>query len=181
MRGFNGNFYITTATVIPVLYLAMTVESQVYQRTIDRLRSSVREAEFKFWPQIKTSAWILASFMSAGVILFGVYAEYLALDALYTENTSATVQQSVLVAIVGLLILTAIGPFYTFITAHIGALNDNLKATKERGRQKGAKKSEGARASSEFDMTVPAQGQPEAGVEQRLGTSGVWHTLRNGW
>ena len=32
-----------------------------------------------------------------------------------------------------------------FITAHIGALNDNLKATKERGRQKGAKKSEGAR------------------------------------
>lgn len=136
MHHVNGDFYATSATVIPVLYLAMTVQSTTYQTIIDRLRSSVRESEFKLWPQVRTTAWIMASFTCAAIILLGVVAEYLALHALYYQSSSPVIEQTVLTAAVGLLALTAVGPLYTFFSAHVGALMDNLRVAKERKASK---------------------------------------------
>jgi len=127
MRAFNADFYVTTATVIPVLYLALTLQGRTYHDVVTRWRKVNKDAPFTFWPQAKVIALAITGIGLSSVILYGVYGEYLALHALNARQASSESQGTVLQASILLLAVTAAGPVLWFLGAYFGTLADDFR------------------------------------------------------
>lgn len=67
MHQFNSDFYVTGATVIPVLYLALTLQGNSIRDLMTRWQSVNKEASWRFWPQIRAVS--MAMFAIAGASL----------------------------------------------------------------------------------------------------------------
>ncbi len=134
MNKFNANFFIVVATVIPVLYLALTLQGPTYERLMTRWRSAVREGhrDRSFKSEARTVTAAIFAIGGAAVVLYSVYAEFLSLRALYSETANTATQRTVLQASVALLIMTAGGPAYAFVVAYVGTLVDDYRAARER-------------------------------------------------
>jgi hypothetical protein len=131
LHAFNADFYVTTATVIPVLYLSLTLQGTTFERIMSYWRSSNKKAPFTFRGQLPIYAIAIGSIAFGSIVLFSVYGEYLALRALYSQESSPRTDQTVYVSVIALLIITAIGPFIRFTTAYFGTLADDNRRRKE--------------------------------------------------
>src|SRR5947209_2251684 len=118
MRGaFNADFYVTAATVIPVLYLALAVEGSALAEITTRLNRSVK-AMAALKPdtpprQLRLAAGLVGAYVLmavAGVIVVaGVAGEIAALLALYHRSATATAGKLVLLSMIALLAFIAAG------------------------------------------------------------------------
>lgn len=128
MSTFNANFYVTAATIIPVLYLALTLQGNTYRDLMTRWRKINRESSSKFLPQARATIVGIAAVIGAGVILQGALGEFAALRALLNDKAVANTQSIVFDACVALLIMVTIGPVWWFLEAFFGSLTDDFWA-----------------------------------------------------
>jgi Tfp pilus assembly protein PilW len=128
MHSFSPDFYTTAATVIPVLYLALTLQGRTFHDLLTRWRDYNREADFKVLPQIRVVALAGASLVAGWVVILGIIGEYLALTALYNGHAGRAARQTILSAAAWLLVVVAAGPVYQFARAFFGTLADDRRA-----------------------------------------------------
>lgn len=120
---FNANFYITVGTVIPVLFLALTLQGSTLNDMLDRWKAT---GEALARGEVK-SQWSLATkSLAAGVLLTaigtilvaGFAGEFLAIKALYYQSPSLTTEAWVFIAAIALLILVVAGPLLKFLAMY---------------------------------------------------------------
>lgn len=132
MRGFNADLYVAAATVIPVLYLALTLQGSTYHDLMTRWRKTNKESPFTFWPQARVISVAFLSMAGAAVIVAGIIGEYAALQALEDRTVGPNTRANVAFACVTLLVMVAIPPCWLFVTTFFGTLNDDRKAAMAR-------------------------------------------------
>lgn len=104
---FNANFYITAATLLPVLYIAIVLQGSTYAILIKR---AIDE-----WLKNLAIYWIVR--IAAYVILSSwVIGEVLSVYALYEQSDSAGVRKLVLAAVVILILTASAGPAKAYFT-----------------------------------------------------------------
>jgi len=137
MHKFDASYYETAATVIPVFFLALTLQGRTYEDLMTRWRSSATQTPTELWPQIRFMLSAFVAIIVALAVFFGIYGEYLALRAVYTGKATSAIRQSVFVASIGLLAVVAAAPLYSFLTAYFGTLAANFReAIRKRRRYK---------------------------------------------
>ena len=139
MHAFNADFYVTLATVIPVLYLALTLQGTTFEKVMIYWRSSNKKAPRTFKGQAPTFIVGAVSIAAAGIVSYSVNGEYLALHALYSQDSSSATGTTVYTSVILLLFLTAAGPFARFAATYFGTLADDhrrFKAERQRLNQK---------------------------------------------
>lgn len=108
---FNADFYVASATVIPVLFLAFAVQSEL----IKRLRKEIK----KFYK--KGMRWyrrlLYRSLISAGVaaLICGVLGEVLALHTLMQEHDNTIIRGLVFASAIVLLVEVAAVPAFVIL------------------------------------------------------------------
>jgi hypothetical protein len=132
MATFNSTFYATTATVIPVLYLALTLQGSTHRDLMNRWRKVNQESPWQFRPQVRAVALALVAIAAGWIIVFGIVGEYSALQALVTEKTGPVTQSNVYEPCILLLIMVAAGPVLQFASAFFGTLADDRQAAMKR-------------------------------------------------
>lgn len=115
---FNDGFYVAAATVIPVLYLALTIQGPMLPGLLTRLHKAL-ETMRRPQPGVPVRPWkLLAALIvayatmsiAAAILVLGVLGELGALRALAQRHDSAASQSVTLWSVVFLLLLTAAGP-----------------------------------------------------------------------
>lgn len=117
VKTFQPDFYVTCATVIPVLFLAVAVQGPFYQDLLDALvkaaRAPVDAPPIRaFWAYV---AMLLVDIVTWVVVGSGVLGEFLALLALYLGQEVA--RAIVLVAALIQLLAAATGPIARYRAA----------------------------------------------------------------
>jgi hypothetical protein len=123
-HGFNADFYMTAAAIIPLLYIALSLQGTTYSQIIAHWLSARKEYEkaIRTALEIGTSApflWI--AFKSAGlnfvasVIWYsGIIGEALAVWALYEQSANSFIDWFVLMSIFALLSVAAITTWWPY-------------------------------------------------------------------
>lgn len=94
---FNADFYVTCATVIPVLFIAAAVQRQALIFLLNRVgRRTVRHRELQF-----------LRFRAAVIVIAGVVGEVIALLALYWRSEMPW--QRLMVLLATLILVAAVG------------------------------------------------------------------------
>jgi hypothetical protein len=106
---FNADFYVTAATIIPVLFLALTLQEKTYGQLIRRGVRIVNK-ESASWIE---SLWLflygnVLSFTGTAIVVAGIAGEITAILALYYRTSSP--QRLVLIPLLALVIAVGIGP-----------------------------------------------------------------------
>lgn len=135
---FNADFYITAATVIPLLYLALTLQGRTYDRMLSRVTSeyaawvpvrwswrSLRQVEGglneadrqRFQHLTNKSRWMtfrimVLQFAAFYIVLSGILGEWLAILAIYKGSSDNG--RLILFSLYTLLIAVAVGPVLRF-------------------------------------------------------------------
>jgi hypothetical protein len=121
---FNGLFYATTATIIPVLFLALTLQGTIFDRAL-RAYHSATKAAFTSAPGWQSTATLFAASVLRMtltlILLAGVGGEALAIYALSQQQASASTQHHVLSSAIILTFATAAGPIISNATAYAAA------------------------------------------------------------
>jgi hypothetical protein len=132
---FNGLFYATAATIIPVLFLAIAVQGRGYQNLInaladiDRRRTSSPRGDWKPIP-LTAASFVLFS-AAALIVVYGVASEIFAIYALYQQQARSSTGQTVLTGLIILTIATAAGPALTFLGYNYRYIRDAAKPPPE--------------------------------------------------
>lgn len=113
---FNADFYITAATVIPVLFLAFAVQGRTYQDMLQAIRRAKERAAISYRPLRILALLILAA---------GTNGEIVAILALYDRSTSA--EGYVLIAVISLVIAVVVGPAYALWRTDIDPKAETVK------------------------------------------------------
>jgi len=100
---FNADFYVTCATVIPVLFLAAAVQGQAFAFLLQRARRGT--ARQRQWITLR-----FFRFRIAAIVIAGIAGEPIALWALYRESERPWQRPTVLVATLILLLAVAAAP-----------------------------------------------------------------------
>jgi hypothetical protein len=143
---FNANFYVAAATVIPVLYLALTLQGPTVRRLMERgidqsykvLMLELKKESNKSWRQRQAEIWgrsiLTVAFIYTNFIIFssGIIGESIAIVALYHESASTLSGEFVLGATIGLLAVIAASQL--FIIATGPSLTRRLNEEKEEKR-----------------------------------------------
>ncbi len=115
---FNGLLYATVATVIPVLYLAITLQSTLYSRLLQVPDNAMRwlltrtRIRPKSLPAklialcIMTPVFIAAWF----ILLYGVVGEIMAIDGLFSQSTSKNSEKLAAFAVILLVLVVGAQP-----------------------------------------------------------------------
>jgi hypothetical protein len=115
---FNGLFYATCATVIPVLFLAIAVQGTVYD---ELLKASARlAARARARGRFPYAASLTLSICGL-VVIYGAVGEIFALTALAHQQNGFAQEWIAAPAAIGLTIIAAAGPARIFINAVISA------------------------------------------------------------
>lgn len=142
---FNANFYITAATIIPVLYLALTLQGTTVRRLMERgidqsykvLMLEPKKEQNRNWAQRQAEMWGRAilgtAFIYTDMTIFfaGFIGELIAIIALFHESASPLSGDFVLGATIGLLAVIAASQL--FIIATGPSLTKRLNKEKEQG------------------------------------------------
>jgi len=100
---FNADFYVTCATVIPVLFLAAAVQGQAFVFLLQRAERATAQQR----------QWITRRFFrlrTAAIVIAGIAGEPIALWALYRESERPWQRPTVLAATLILLLAVAAAP-----------------------------------------------------------------------
>lgn len=84
-KSFNADFYVTSATVIPVLFLAVAVQGRTYESVMRAARSAAKESGHGGWRR-RFGPWAASQILqliACGIMLAGGIGEFLALVVLY--------------------------------------------------------------------------------------------------
>jgi hypothetical protein len=103
---FDADFFVTCATVIPVLFLALVVQDGTFTRIIERAMKTTDSAVHSAWRDF--TGQLLGS-VAYLIWVAGALGEYAALDALYARSNVDG--QFVFVTTVILLIAVAARPW----------------------------------------------------------------------
>jgi hypothetical protein len=129
---FNANFYVVTATVIPIFYLALTLQGTTFEKMMTYWGFSSKTPPLTFRSLVRRN---IITYSSIGFVIFifvfGVYGEYLALHALYSQDSSPGTEQVVLFNATVLLVITAAGPFIRFVTSIVANTRAEIIAEAE--------------------------------------------------
>jgi hypothetical protein len=110
---FNADFYITAATIIPILYLALTLQGQSFERLAEAHKRNHDVPRDK-----RKGRWTLleALFLSAPyfILISGIVGELLAIFALYNRMAPAGAGPYVLMFTLFLLAAVAAGPVLSY-------------------------------------------------------------------
>jgi hypothetical protein len=124
---FNADFYVTAATVIPILYLALTLQGQTYEQILTRVKASSSTRSWK-------DGLVLISLFIVGtlIVFYAILGELLAIIAIYerkppTENGGGT---NVLVSMLMLFAVVTIWPLLRIL-----AIFFKVSALKEPGKR----------------------------------------------
>jgi hypothetical protein len=128
---FNFNFYITSATVIPLLYITLFLQTEQMQnlaksvgdemqQVLDTINYRIAHSSgirhrliIAFGIILAYPVMLLVSWAFLAIGLCGFVAEVLSLVALYTQWDNSTAEQIVLGAMLALLALVIINPTIT--------------------------------------------------------------------
>jgi hypothetical protein len=145
-KHFSPDFYVTCATVIPVLFLALAVQGRTYESVLRSLEQANTPPESAIvatisvagvWKLIKAvphKSWLwrsaLALFRNAGqwlllflIVLAGGYGEGMALFVLYRGSETADERRSVFIATLGVLAVVVAIPSLAFLRANWSDIN----------------------------------------------------------
>jgi uncharacterized membrane protein len=122
---FNVDFYVTTATVIPVLFLALALQSSTYENLLKAFSAMAHASDAlePRWPGAspryqEVAAGIAAATLAIIAILLlfvAVVSEVLAVYALYQRQAQSTTGGVVLFGAILMVIATAAGPALTLL------------------------------------------------------------------
>jgi hypothetical protein len=129
---FNGLFYATVATVIPVLFLALAVQGSTY-------RELVKSSQ---------AGHLLAKWAAAGILLYGTMGEIWALLSLSAQRARGA-SGFVLLSVIFLVLATAAGPFVAYVRA------ERAEALAARERTRTLRQPSARASSGEPDATDP--------------------------
>ncbi len=117
---FHPDFYVTCATVIPVLFLAVAVQGTSYQDLLDTLVKAAR-APVNSPPLLQLRAYAAALLTALVAVVVGGLGSLGEIEALYTLylGREAGDRGLVLAATLGLLLATAAGPLWRGFRATI--------------------------------------------------------------
>jgi hypothetical protein len=133
-NGFNSNFYIVTATVIPVFYLALVVQAPMLNRIVSRLgKSSDRMWVYptdkighaRRYPKVKLRSFILIGsslvpfIVGAAALISSIVGEIDSVLALYYQSDNKYYRRATLTAIFVLLGATLLLPLWTMLVAYV--------------------------------------------------------------
>jgi hypothetical protein len=108
-------FYATTATIIPVLFLAIAVQGPGYENLLKALSAMTWRAEqTRRWLFTSGIAVITAGAIAALIVFIAAVSEILASYALYQQQTEISTAQMVLTGVILLIFVTAAGPAVTY-------------------------------------------------------------------
>jgi hypothetical protein len=141
---FNANFYITTATVIPIFFLALTLQGSFYKNLMDKIESMAKEIDETAGNplKIKKGKWrVLGASLAGLVILLAGMGEAFAIAALKDQSDTSFTQNWVFWSAAGLIFITIITlewPFLRTMTkfnAVVGKYEDRRRSRTPNGRQ----------------------------------------------
>src|SRR5262249_41589058 len=123
---FNSDFYITAATVIPVLYLALTLQGSTLEELFRNWRRNLRPADEQRNPKSEFRMEVIsgAAIFGAIFMLNGIVGEFIAVLALYHRNSGPESELYVLSSMVFLLVLIAAGPLIKFLVTWVETARD---------------------------------------------------------
>jgi hypothetical protein len=124
-ESFNADFYVTCATVIPVLFLAVALQGRLYNSLLKSALNARRQV-------IEDDEPALGSLIKAGCLpsvayaiwLAGAGGEVCALLALYWRNDSPSLRLIVLLATLILVVAAAASPLLTYAKVRLAPLLD---------------------------------------------------------
>lgn len=100
-HSFNADFYVTTATVIPVLYLALAIQGPLYTELIRHLNEALSNRQLIYLPLRLAAYPILAA---------AFFGELSAISALYYRSDSHLERQVAFASVIILLIAVLAKP-----------------------------------------------------------------------
>ncbi len=114
---FNKDFYTTITTVIPVLYLALTVQGQLYGAMLRRAWRGLLRKERDLGvslrlPRVAISAGLIIA--AVAILAAGLGGEILAIFALY-RGSGTRAGPWVLLSVIVLVVAAAVGPVWAFL------------------------------------------------------------------
>jgi len=139
---FNGLFYATAATVIPVLFLAIAVQGNAYETLLRAWQITFRLVLGAAFRGISLGFFVsalafygLLILLGFAIVATGGYGELFAVYALYQRHDQASTRQTVLLATMFLIILVVAGPLLRYLWELLAPQNlvRAVKATSEPG------------------------------------------------
>jgi hypothetical protein len=110
---FNADFFVAAATVIPVLFLALTLQGNTYEEILTYWQKKVKETAENNRKLANIINWLI--YTTAGFVLAcGFIGEVYAMISLYYERSSSDRKQFVIFSVVLLLAVTVFGPAIRF-------------------------------------------------------------------
>jgi len=140
-KNFNADFYVTCATVIPVLFLAVAVQGRAYESVLRAARMAAQARHGKRWTRQLGPVGIAVSLrlIAYAVVFAGGYGEFLALWALYLRSELRGMRASVLAATVALVVVVSAGPALAYL-----GMGDTLEKLEHLPRRTASDEYEGA-------------------------------------
>jgi hypothetical protein len=119
-KDFSPDFYVTCATVIPVLFLAVAVQGRPYQSVLGAslkaaqpMRGGPRMHRLAGRPMRRLGSYVASRFLDLiafTILSAGVLGEFLALLALYRGSDNPGTRMTVLLATLVLVVAVVTGP-----------------------------------------------------------------------
>jgi hypothetical protein len=107
---FNTDFYVTGATVIPVLYLALAIQGDVYVRVATLFHKIWKKGTSR-WQNALGGILYFALFIAGlAIVAYAGLGEILAILALYHRSASSWMALSVLISVILLLVAVLAWP-----------------------------------------------------------------------
>ena len=112
----SDNFYFASATIIPIFFLAITLQGPLYNNLIDKVKAGARALadSVDSDPSRKESravnVAIVTGAVAAAILLTGAFGEFLAIKALYQPTNDKFTRSFVYWSVAGLIFLTVAGP-----------------------------------------------------------------------
>jgi hypothetical protein len=155
---FNANFYVAAATVIPILYLAITLQGSTFEDLMRRLRKALPENQptgsrrTPLKSIVSLALTVLITVIAVVLIFGGISAEFVSFVALYQQRSSSRMDRDVLALIGGLLVVVIAGPVIKFLLIYFGSRSRRHSGTEnpqQSQRNAEASPTAGPEASSE--------------------------------
>ena len=144
---FNADFYVTAATVIPLFYVALTLEGETFAQLLTRLiKNASLEDVAHLFGSGKYSAILISRlfiligsiFAAVAIVVGGIAGEFYAFMALYKRSgnflvpiwpvAGVPVQRFVFFSVGALLLVVAVGPVRDAFVAFGLALYENIRS-----------------------------------------------------
>jgi hypothetical protein len=119
---FNKDFYTAVSAIIPVLFLALVVETKTYLAPLQAARILLKKIRQKNALIVVLVSYALAPLIYAplAIIVAGAWGEFLAVYALYQGQAGDVTGLGTLWSTIFLVAVVAIGPIWNYFAAVFG-------------------------------------------------------------